>query len=266
MIEAHFDAKMGRTALITGAYQYDVGQRLRLSGLPSPDELAAMDDFLSGDIVTVMVHFSRKGDSQSDTRLAMWDGARSVWLVSVPDEYLTRHIAVYVQVFVYYGTDGEDERGKTMYEGVFTPSSRSAPSNVVTDEQRETWSDKEQEVQLVLVPLGNATENAKQAADGAVSAADAAERSAASAQEAEKKAQEAQTALAEFAKFLSSMNIRVVTVPTGEEAKAVKNGNQVTLSVPTGKDGGKGETGDKGPGDVEFSYDSTTGTLTITTK
>ena len=39
MIEASFDAQ-GRSAAAAGAYQYDTGQRVRLHGLPSPEELA----------------------------------------------------------------------------------------------------------------------------------------------------------------------------------------------------------------------------------
>ena len=164
MIEAYFDSKMGRTALITGAYQYDTGQRLRLSGLPSPEELAEMDDMLSGDVVTVAVHYSRAGDTQSVATLATYDDYRGAWLAGIPDEYLTRHVAVNVQVHTYYGNDGEQERGKTMYEGTFVPIRRAAPLNTVSDDQIRQWEDLEQEVQLALVPVESATEKAKNAA------------------------------------------------------------------------------------------------------
>lgn len=263
MIEAHFDSKMGRTALITGAYQYDTGQRLRLSGLPSPSELAEMDDFLSGDVVTVMVHFSRRGDSQSDSRLAQWNEERGIWLVSVPDEYLTRHIAVCVQVFVYYGTDGEDERGKTMYEGAFIPISRAAPSNVVTDDQREAWAAKEQEVQLVLKPLADSITGAQSAAEEALLAADAADRAA---KEAKEKAEETEAILKELVETFSGMSVSVKALPMDSEATASLDDGRITLGVPDGEAGEKGAAGDDGPTDVSFSYDASTKTLTITTK
>ena len=48
MIEANFESRTHKNAAIAGVYQYDTGQRLRMRGLPTPDELAEMDDFLAG--------------------------------------------------------------------------------------------------------------------------------------------------------------------------------------------------------------------------
>ena len=65
MIAASVDAQRSREAAISGTYQYDTGQRIRMYGLPAPDELSQMDDFLSGDAVTVEVQFSFMQDAQS---------------------------------------------------------------------------------------------------------------------------------------------------------------------------------------------------------
>ena len=40
MIEASFEQGRGRSAAVSGAYQYDTGQRIRMHGLPGPEELA----------------------------------------------------------------------------------------------------------------------------------------------------------------------------------------------------------------------------------
>ena len=111
MIEASFGTS--REAAIDGVYQYDTGQRLRLSGLPSPDELAEMDDLLSGDLVALQVHFSYLGDTQTEMRLARWDDDRWVWVVEIPEQYMTRHEEVHVYVYVSYGTDESGSRNKT---------------------------------------------------------------------------------------------------------------------------------------------------------
>lgn len=70
MIEASFEQATHKSAAIGGIYQYDTGQRLRMHGLPTPEELAEMDDFLVGDAVTVQAQYGYIGDSQTETRLA----------------------------------------------------------------------------------------------------------------------------------------------------------------------------------------------------
>ena len=65
MLEANFSPETSRGASVTGAVQYDSGQRLRLRGLPTPQELAVEDELLSGDSVSVQVQFAYRGDSQS---------------------------------------------------------------------------------------------------------------------------------------------------------------------------------------------------------
>ena len=121
MINASFD-KLSKQAAIDGVYQYDTGQRLRLSGLPSPEELSEEDDFLSGDLAAVQVHFGYLGDTQAEMRLAEWNEERKVWTVDLPDEYLTRSEQVNVYVYVSHGATENESRNRTMYTGVFTPN------------------------------------------------------------------------------------------------------------------------------------------------
>ncbi len=83
MIEASFDAKRSDKAAIRGAYQYDTGQRLRMHGLPPPEELGMKDDFLSGSEVSVQVQYGFEGDTQTETRLALYESERKTWLGSL---------------------------------------------------------------------------------------------------------------------------------------------------------------------------------------
>lgn len=264
MIEAYFDSQMGRKALITGAYQYDTGQRLRLSGLPSPDELAEMDDFLSGDLVTVSVQYSRVGDTQGHTSLAIWDEDRYVWLANIPDEYLSRHVQINVLVRTYYGSDGEQERGKTMFEGSFVPISCAAPNNTVSDDQIEQWENLEQEVQLSLVPLETATTKATEAATDATTASAEADQSAKDADAAASNASAALAGLLSMGDELEGLSFQVEHLAAGASATATKSGSTITLGIPKGANGAKGATGDTGPSDLAFSMAD--GVLTITPK
>ena len=117
MIHASFDDRSHNSAAIAGIYQYDTGQRLKMHGLPSPQELAERDDFLSGDAVTVQAQYGFVGDSQTETRLAAFDAQTGCWEAEIPDAYLTRSSAVKVFVYVSYGATEDEVRAKTCYEG-----------------------------------------------------------------------------------------------------------------------------------------------------
>ena len=269
MIVASFDKTQNRTAAVSGAYQYDTGQRLVMHGLPSPSELAGEDDLLSGDLVTVQAQFSYKGDSQADMRLAMWDEKRQVWLVDVPDEYLARHRDVHVYVFCYYGSDEIGERGETAYEATFRPISRPAPSGKVTEEQVEQWQNLKAEIEISLSRVENAINNAESAAANAIEAAGVAESRTQEAQEAETVAEEAAKALADSTGRLTSASKSVTTQAAGSEATAeidLSGGNgRLAIGAPEGHVGRKGETGETGPSDIKVEFDAETKTLTITT-
>ena len=263
MIDASFD-RHSRSAAVSGVYQYDTGQRLRLRGLPSPDEMLERDTMLSGDAVTVQAQFAYEGDSQTEPRLAAWDDELQAWLVDIPDAYLTRSETVRVYVEVYYGADETGERTKTMYEGVFKPISRPASNDTATEDQLEAWSQLSAEVDLVLSTASPAQQDAVNQAESAISAANAAQASADNAQEAAQEARAAEDALSALGGTLGGMTVRTQTLAAGSAATAALSGSVLTLGIPRGADGAKGETGDTGPADITLSFSD--GVLTITPK
>ena len=263
MIDASFD-RHSRSAAVSGIYQYDTGQRMRLRGLPSPEELLEKDALLSGEAVTVQAQFAYEGDSQTEPRLAAWDDDLQAWLVDIPDAYMTRSETVRVYVEVYYGADENGARTKTMYEGVFRPISRPASNDTATDDQLSAWETLAAEVDLVLSTAGPAQQNAVSQAESAVAAANAAQDSADNAREAAQNTNAAKSALSAMAKTLGGMTVRTTSLAAGSSATAALSGNVLTVGVPRGADGAKGETGDTGPADITLSFSG--GVLTITPK
>ncbi|MBE5798980.1 MAG: hypothetical protein E7321_03405 [Clostridiales bacterium] len=265
MIEASFKKNAERGAAASGAYQYDTGQRMRMHGLPSPEELAEGDDFLSGSMVTMQVHYALKGDSQTQTRLALWDEGESCWTAAIPDEYLQTAENVYAYVYVSYGLDEEGNgRTKTMYELVFRPLSRPAPNNVATSEQWEAWAVKREETELVMNAALAAQENAENAEQHALASALAASQAAQDTQAATENAREAMLRMEDVQTRWNHMGVRTIPLAAGSEALAQISGSVLTLGLPCGADGAKGETGSTGPADLAFSMAE--GILTITPK
>ena len=263
MIDASFD-RHSRSAAVSGIYQYDTGQRMRLRGLPSPEELLERDTMLSGDAVTVQAQFAYEGDSQTEPRLAAWDDDLQAWLVGIPDAYLTRSETVRVFVEVYYGADENGARTKTMYEGVFRPISRPASNDTATDDQLAAWETLSAEVDLVLSTAGPAQQNAVSQAESAVAAANAAQDSADNAREAAWEAYGAEDALSAMGETLGGITVQTQTLPPGSAATAALSGNVLTLGIPKGATGAKGDTGNTGPADITLSFSG--GVLTITPK
>lgn len=244
MIEASYAPNKTNTASISGAFQYDTGQRLRLRGLPTPDELAEKDDFVSGDVVTVQVQFAYEGDSQTESRLAVYEEDEDAWLVAVPDVYLQRSYPVGFFVYVGYGADGEGARSKTMYTGTFKPTGRPAPGDQVTPDQINAWDALVQEVNLAISATNTATSNANAAASGA------------------NKWAQATTSV----KTLAEGSNATVNVTEANGVKNMEFGIPVGATGatgPRGEKGDKGDRGDTGPAGVTFSLSGTT--LTITT-
>lgn len=269
MIVASFDKTQNRTAAVSGAYQYDIGQRLVMHGLPSPQELAGRDDLLSGDLVTVQAQFSYKGDSQTEMRLAIWDEKREVWMVDVPDEYLTRHRDVHVYVYCYYGADEIGGRAETAYEATFRPISRPAPGGTVTEDQLEQWATLKAEIEISMAKVDNAINGANQAAADVDAAGARAAAEAKNASDAAQAAKDAANALTAASNKVGTAEGGWESLPTGAEATAELDltgaAGRLTIGAPKGAAGKKGETGDTGPADVKFEFDSATGTLTVTT-
>lgn len=260
MIHASFD-ELNSTAAISGAVQYDTGQRLKISGLPSPDTLGETDDFLSGDLVTVQAHFSYEGDAQAQMRLVQWDENHLCWFANVPDEYLTRHEKVNVFVVISHGANDEGSRNKTRYTGAFTPLARPAPNNVVSEEQLERWNELKVEVDLAIDSTRTAGNNAQAKVEGTYAAAEDAAEAAQMAQDAAEEANEAKDKLVAVDAMWAATD---ATQNAGSEAGATLVNNKLTFTLPTGAQGGKGATGNTGPADIELSFAD--GVLTITPK
>ena len=256
MILASFDAQRSRGAAISGAYQYDTGQRIRMLGLPTPGEMARADEFLSGGAVTVQAQFGYRGDAQSEPRLCQYDETAQAWMADVPDVYLTRAQAVHVYVYVMHGADGERSRAKTMYEGVFTPAARPAPNTAVTPDQRNAWDVLAAEVNLTLSQMNTAISGANAAAALAKEAAQDAQTGAEAAQQA---ADTAFDAAAE-ANAWGGATAKATTLEPGSGATVTLSENAdgtkcLTYGIPRGE---KGEKGDTGPAGVRFTLEGTT--------
>lgn len=219
MIEASFDGMHERSAAVSGAYQYDTGQRLRLYGLPSPDDLAMRDDFLSGDIVTVQTQYAYRGDSQTETRLAVYDEQAGVWTAAVPDTYLMRSADVHVYIYVGYGQTAEGMRAKTCYEAVFRPMGRPAPGTEVTPDQMNAWDALVAEVNLAIAGVNEAASSASAAA----------------------------TVAREMADKLDATTAEAVTLEPGSAATAevtdMAGRKHIVIGVPEGKQGEQGVPG-----------------------
>ena len=225
MINASFSSS-GRDAAISGAYQYDTGQRLRMHGLPSPSELAERDDFLSGDKVTVQVQYAFVGDSQTEASIAEWveDGeGNGYWLAKVPDVYMLRNADVHVYVYVSYGQTETSMRSKTVYEAVFRPISRPAPSTSVTPDQTNDWD-------RLVVEINTATGQAKDAAGLANGATVTATEAANAANAAADNANEAATATNDALDVYVTMvdNMQVAATPLAAYVKPTVDIENVT--------------------------------------
>jgi len=266
VIIASFDGT--RSAAVGGVYQYDIGQRLVMHGLPSPQELASLDEMLAGDLVTMQVQFSYMGDSQAEMRLAMWDEGRSAWLVDVPDEYLTRSRDVRVYVYLYYGADETGERAQTAYEATFCPISRPAPDGVVTEDQLEQWADSKAEIEISLSKVGGAIESANKAAGDADEEGSRAAQAAEKANKAAQAAKTAQDKLDDATGDFVNSHKTAASLPAGSDAAAsldmTGETGRLDIGAPMGHVGPKGETGDTGPADIKMEFDTETKTLVIT--
>lgn len=261
MIEASFE-RGSRTTAVSGVYQYDTGQRLRMHGLPSPEELLGEDELLAGGGVTVQAQFSRAGDSQTEMRLAQWDAKAGTWLADVPDPYLTQSEPVHMYVYVYHGENEDGVRAKTMYEGVFTPIGRPAPNHVATDEQIQTWTAMENEVELTCTAARAAVEGARIRTQEADSAGEQAKADAKQAREAHEAAEAAENAMRAAEAQWRRMTVRTSDTLPGEAGRVMLADGVLTLRIPRGADGARGEAGPDGP--AEFKLEEKNGVLTIT--
>lgn len=266
MIEASFEQRNHKSAAIGGIYQYDTGQRLRMRGLPTPRELAEMDDFLTGDTVTVQAQYGFVGDSQTETRLASFDEETGCWEADIPDAYLTRSSAVKVFVYVSYGATAEESRAKTCYEGSFTPISRPAPSTQVTPSQGNAWDALVTEINLTIAKMNTAISETNAAAENAKTQTEAAQKAGTEASTAAKSANTQ-------AQRLANMNIQAQTREYGSGSTAQMADSEgklvLTLGIERGEPGVKGDKGEKGDkgdtGPIGATFKLSGGILYITT-
>ena len=231
MIEASFERKGSRSAAISGAYQYDTGQRLRMHGLPSPQELAQEDEFLSGDEVTVQAQYSFVGDIQTEMREAVYDAREDAWIAEIPNVYLMRSAPVHIYVYVSHGEAQDKLRGKTCYEATFTPVSRPVPSTLVTEDQLNTWDVLVREINLTMAAMNTAASGANAAAQLAKEAAENAQREAES---------------------WANATVETNTLDPGSEAtveltREEGGARKLVYGIPRGEKGEKGDTGETGP-------------------
>ena len=262
MIEASFEQGRGRSAAVSGAYQYDTGQRLRMYGLPGPDELAQRDELLSGELVAVQAQFGFAGDSQTETRLAQYDEASGAWVAAIPDTYRTQSRDVHVYVYVSYGQTEEASRAKTCYEAVFRPISRPAPGDAVTPDQVNAWDALVQEINLTLATVNTAISGANAAAERANeqsgTARTAAQEAAAAAETARAAGEAVETAWKNATVSAETLEPGDAATVTISESDGVKH---LTYGIPRGRDGERGPQGpqgETGPAGVTFTLSGTT--------
>ena len=240
MIEASFETGKSSKAAVCGAYQYDTGQRLRMYGLPTPDELAQKEGFLSGSTVAVQVQYGFLGDAQTETRLALYEAERKTWLAEIPDLYMTESVPVHVYVYVSYGRTKEASRSKTCYEAVFTPEGRPAPSSHVTPAQVNAWDALVREINLTLAAVNTAESGANAAATAADTARISAEQAAVKAETAASSANAAaqtarDTANAAVQEANTSAAAANSAAKAAGEAAAAANGAAQTAETVAGK-------------------------------
>ncbi len=266
MIDASFDSRSRRLAAIGGVYQYDTGQRLRLHGLPTPEELLEADELLSGETVTVQVQYSHKGDEQSETREAAYDEEAGAWIAEIPNVYFLTYAPVFVHVYVMHGVKNGVVRARTCYEATFTPASRPAPSTLATPDQVNAWDVLVEEINLTISTMNTAVSGANAATERANAAAGQAQTATRNAQtatgEAQKAAGEARTAAGNASKIagkLQAMRVTAATLAPGSSATAAltDDGTRFALALgiprgvtgatgPQGPQGAKGDTGARG--------------------
>lgn len=285
MIDAHFDPTRSRGAAISGVYQFDTGQRLRLLGLPSKEELGNTGDLVGGiEEPSVSVHFCYEGDTEvTDTAAFQPEGEPEAWYVDVPDDYLMRSEPVHLYVYVYYGdveievTDEETgetrtdtvARASTMYEGVFTPIARPALRGTVTVEIQNAWEALQSKIDDAQALAQAAAENAEKGRQAAQAVVDVVLRRAGEADDAAKEVKAAQDQMTEVGDEFKYAQVTVESLPPETKyatAKLIDEGNvrRFLLGIPRGADGADGARGEKGPADVSIIFDAMTDSLTIT--
>jgi len=286
MIDAHFDPTRSRSAAISGVYQFDTGQRLRLLGLPSKAELGATGE-LSADTpeASVSVHFCYEGDIEvTDAAAFQLDSEPGAWYVDVPNEYLTKSEPVHLYVYVYYGdieievvdeetgdtTTETIARASTMYEGSFTPIARPAMRGTVTPEIEKAWESLKGTIDDAHADMDYQIKRAEDAEKAALAVVDVTLTRAQEAAQAAQETEDAKKWLDEVGSEYRYARVTTESLPPETKNATVQlidegNVRRFHFGIPRGADGKDGAKGEKGPVDVSIIFDADTRSMTIET-
>ena len=285
MINAYFDTAQSRATAISGVYQYDTGQRLRLLGLPSKGEIGLTDELIGTEMEepAVQVHFGYEGDPEVVVGVANTVPGDDAWYVDIPDEYFTKTEPVHVYVYVYFGdaeTERENEdgeivketisRGRTVYEGVFTPISRPAANNTITPGILEAWEVLLGKISDATSLMDPAISNAKTNAAASLAAAENLKEPIKAVQEAAAKTQEATERLNDAGSEWRYARVSAESISSDNRRASVSVADEGDIrhfkfKIPRGEDGIDGAVGDTGPADILLEFNTNTDKLTITT-
>lgn len=146
-MKASFDPGK-RVATAEYAYRYDRGQVLEVYGIEGIDEPG----------VTVSMHYGLSTDANTVSEAVTVDG--DTLRAKVPDTILQHNQEAHAYIYISKGTD----MARTLYEVIFTPIDRPAPSDTVPEEVSNEWDTLKAEVQTQLTQAGLATNRANAAA------------------------------------------------------------------------------------------------------
>lgn len=146
-MKASFDPGK-RVATAEYAYRYDRGQVLEVYGIEGIDEPG----------VTVSMHYGLSTDANTVSEAVTVDG--DTLRAKVPDTILQHNQEAHAYIYISKGTD----MARTLYEVIFTPIDRPAPSDTVPEEVSNEWDTLKAEVQTQITQAGLATNRANAAA------------------------------------------------------------------------------------------------------
>ena len=146
-MKASFDPGK-RVATAEYAYRYDRGQVLEVYGIGEIKEPG----------VTVSMHYGLSTDANTVAEAVTVDG--DTLRAKVPDTILQHNQEAHAYIYISKGTD----MARTLYEVIFTPIDRPAPSDIVPEEVSNEWDTLKAEVQTQITQAGLATNRANAAA------------------------------------------------------------------------------------------------------
>ena len=144
MIKAVFEKGM-ESAQASGVYQYDAGQDIYFCGVPK---------VLNG---IAQIQFAYQGDAKTSTAIATWDEKEKAWKARIPSKYMQRSRTVNAYMVVVENA----ETVETVYMATFTPKSRPAPGDEVTEEEKNAWVQLVGEINVAIAEANQAASTAR---------------------------------------------------------------------------------------------------------